>query len=167
MRHACAMSSKGSAHDGLKFVTSVRALLRVAAKPMISDLTGDLSPCAEIEGKFLEVPVLGEVGGLSLNRSKREELGLDGGGDVFKISANGADASGGSSNRPVIGVLNRPVRARLKAVEPLRALLEEDRGRAMGAGDDGRCVASFDIRSKQKRRAEEADLRRMTVRRKK
>jgi hypothetical protein len=138
------MSSKGSAHDGLKFVTRVRALLRVAARPMISDAAAGISSfCAAVAAEC--VPV-GELAGRSLNRSKREDVGRDGGGDVFKMSANGRDGgAGGSMERPVIGVLNLTARARLKAVEPPRALVEDDRGRVEGEGGFGALVPPCDI----------------------
>ena len=143
------MSSKGSAHDGLKFVTRVRALLRVAARPMISDAAAGVSSfCAAVASEWVpvEAPGLGELAGRSLNRSKREDEGRDGGGDVFKMSANGTDGeAGGSIERPVIGVLNLTARARLKAVEPPRALVEDDRGRVEGEGGFGALVPPSDI----------------------
>ena len=141
------MSSKGSAQDGLKFVTSVSALLRVDASPMISDLIGEA-----VSDDWSVALSLGGAGNLSLNRSKREDDGLDGGGDVFNMSANGRDGSaGGSMLRPVIefAVLNLTARARLNAVDPSKYLMEDDNGRVSGpgAGDDGACGVPCDIQS--------------------
>jgi hypothetical protein len=127
------MSSKGSAQDGLKFVTRVRALLRVAARPMTSALTCEAFVSAAVGCR--KAPRLGDEGGLSLKRSKREEVGLGGGVD-FKMSKKGTDAAGSIDN-PVIGVLNLPLRARLNAVVPSRAFIEEASGRMRAGGAEG------------------------------
>jgi hypothetical protein len=50
---------------------------------------------------------------------------------------------GGSMERPVIGVLNLPARARLKAVVPSRALADEVNGRVTATDAEG--VLSRDI----------------------
>ena len=96
-----------------------------------------------------DAPRFGEVGGQFLNLSKRDDEGLVGAGDVFKTSANGMEG-GGSIERPVIGVLNLPVRAMLKAVVPSRALAEEVSGRTRAAGAEGVWVVSMDIGRKGK-----------------
>jgi hypothetical protein len=88
-----------------------------------------------IAGGCRDTPRLGDEGGLSLKRSKRDEVGLGGGVD-FKRSTKGTD-SAGSIESSEIGVLNRPMRARLNAVVPSRALIEEDSGRMRAEGAEG------------------------------
>jgi hypothetical protein len=82
---AWAISSKGSAHEGLKLVTRVRALLRVAARPITSVFACDASSSTAVATACRDAPRLGDVPvrGLSLNRSKREDDGLEEGGEVF------------------------------------------------------------------------------------
>ena len=114
---------------------------------MISDLIGEA-----VSDDWSVALSLGGAGNLSLNRSKREDDGLDGGGDVFNMSANGRDGSaGGSMVRPVIefAVLNLTARARLNAVDPSKYLMEDDNGRVSGpgAGDDGACGVPCDIQT--------------------
>jgi hypothetical protein len=142
------MSSKGSAQEGLKLVTRVRALLRVAARPITSDVTCNAVSGTAIALMFRDAPRLGDADGLSLNLSKRDDEGLAGGGDVLSTSANCTEG-GGSIKRPVIGVLNLPERAMLNAVVPSRALDDDDRGRIREAGAEGMWVVSMDIARKQ------------------
>jgi hypothetical protein len=89
-----------------------------------------------VAGGCRDAPRLGDEGGLSLKRSKRDEVGGLGGGVDFKMSTKGTDAAG-SIESPEIGVLNVPMRARLNAVVPSRALIEEDSGRMRTEGAEG------------------------------
>jgi hypothetical protein len=112
----------------------VRALLRLATRPTISALTGDESGRIAAADERGDVLRLGEFDGLSLNRSKREEVGRVVCG-IVEVSAEGL-CGGGSIERPVIGDLNLLARLMLKAVAPFRDLLEGS-GRMRGSGAAG------------------------------